>query len=58
MFLKKDNEVSEEKSKKEKLIINLDEEKIKAVSNTYSLYTSVEVEAGKKEDKVNCITAA
>ena len=26
MFLKKDNEVSEEKSKKEKLIINLDEE--------------------------------
>ena len=26
MFLKKDNEVSEEKSKKEKLIINLAEE--------------------------------
>ncbi|MEK7435059.1 MAG: hypothetical protein AABZ74_18155 [Cyanobacteriota bacterium] len=48
--------MSEEKSKKEKLIINLDEEKIKAVSNTYSLYTSVEVEAGKKEDKVKKVT--
>ncbi|MFN8674623.1 MAG: hypothetical protein U0457_21390 [Candidatus Sericytochromatia bacterium] len=43
--------MSDEK-KKEKLVINLDEEKIKAVSDTYSLYTSMEVEAGKKDDKV------
>ncbi|MBC7476237.1 MAG: hypothetical protein H7263_18280 [Candidatus Sericytochromatia bacterium] len=34
--------------KKEKIVINLDAEKIKSVSNTYSLYTSMEVEATEK----------
>lgn len=43
--------MSEEKHKKEKVVINLDAEKIKAVSDTYSLYTSVEVEAGKKPER-------
>jgi Mg/Co/Ni transporter MgtE len=40
-----------DKDKKEKIVINLDEDKIKAVSDTYSLYTSTEVEAGKVETK-------
>ena len=43
--------MSEEQHKKEKVVINLDAEKIKAVSDTYSLYTSVEVEAGKQPEK-------
>ncbi len=34
--------------KKEKIVINLDAEKIKSVSNTYSLYTSMEVEGAAK----------
>ena len=36
-------------NKKEKIIINLDAAKIKAVSNTYSLYTSLEVDSDKQE---------
>ncbi len=40
---------SENGKKKEKIVINLDEAKIKAVSNTYSLYTSLEVDSTKKE---------
>lgn len=43
-----------EDNKKEKIVINLDEAKMKAVSNTYSLYTSLEVEEEvmKKEGSV------
>lgn len=43
-----------EENKKEKIVINLDEAKMKAVSNTYSLYTSLEVEeeVTKKESPV------
>lgn len=40
---------SENGKKKEKIVINLDEAKIKAVSNTYSLYTSLEVDSTKQE---------
>jgi hypothetical protein len=49
---------SENVSKKEKIIINLDEAKIKAVSNTYSLYTSLDVEAGKEVKQESNITRA
>lgn len=42
---------SEQGKKKEKIVINLDEAKIKAVSNTYSLYTSLDVEAGVEPTK-------
>lgn len=35
-----------EKEKKEKIVINLDQKKIQAVSDTYSLYASTDVEIG------------
>lgn len=50
------SEPVDKSEKKEKIIINLDEAKIKAVSNTYSLYTSLDVEAGK-EEKTNITRA-
>jgi len=45
-------------NKKEKIVINLDAAKIKAVSNTYSLYTSLEVDSDKQETQKSRVVSS